>query len=284
MVLILLGASSPDLLHMAALLLIGAGAGLLGGLLGIGGGLVMIPAMVLLFGNSVYGENSFHLYKLAALSTAVVLSVPAVRQHARARAIVRPMLWGIVPLGLAGVVIGVGLARVFADEYTEILRRTFGVFMLLAVGANIWRRRRGDGGAESRDRCPVSTRRLRIGTIVGLPAGIIAGLLGVGGGVWAVPAQNYALGVRLPNAIANSACMIIGLAAGATVMQSLAIASLHDPLVPVRQAFWLALWLAPGAIVGGSIGGRLTHTLPVDLIRNVFYMLLAVTGLRLAVF
>jgi uncharacterized membrane protein YfcA len=280
----LLGAASPDLLHMAVLLLIGAAAGLLGGLLGIGGGLVMIPAMVLLLGDSVYGENSFHLYKLAALSTAVVLSIPAVRQHARARAIVQRMLWGIIPLGLVGVVVGVGLARVFADEYTEILRRTFGVFMLLAVGANIWRRWRGDGGAEHCDRCPLPTRRLRIGTIVGLPAGIIAGLLGVGGGVWAVPAQNYALGVRLPNAIANSACMIIGLAAGATVMQSLAIASLRDPQTPVHQAFWLALWLAPGAIVGGSIGGRLTHTLPVDWIRTVFYGLLVVTGVRLAVF
>lgn len=281
---ILLGAASPDPLQIAALLLIGTGAGLLGGLLGIGGGLVMIPAMVLLFGNSLYGENSFHLFKLAALSTAVVLSIPAVRQHARARAIVPTMLWGIIPLGLAGVVFGVGLARVFAHEYTEILRRTFGVFMLLAVGANIWRRRRGDGGAESRDHCPMPNRRLRIGTIVGLPAGIIAGLLGVGGGVWAVPAQNYALGVRLPSAIANSACMIIAVAAGASTVQSLAVASLHDPQVPVLQGFWLALWLAPGAIIGGSIGGRLTHTLPVDWIRNVFYALLVVTGLRLAAF
>ena len=283
----LLGASNPDLMQVVILLVIGSGAGVLGGLLGIGGGLVMVPAMVLLFGDAAdsrYGENSFHLFKLAALATAVVLSIPAVRQHARARAIVRPMIWGIIPLGLVGVVIGVGLARLFADEYTEILRRTFGVFMLLAVVANIWRRRRGAGGAESCDHCPMPNRRLRIGTIVGLPSGIVAGLLGVGGGVWAVPAQNYALGVRLPNAIANSACMIIGLAAGATVVQSLAVASLDDPLVPVGQAFWLALWLAPGAIVGGSIGGRLTHILPVDLIRNVFYVLLAVTGLRLAAF
>lgn len=287
MTLTLLGASNPDLVQVAILLVIGTGAGVLGGLLGIGGGLVMVPAMVLLFGDapdSRYGENSFHLFKLAALATAVVLSIPAVRQHARAQAIVRPMIWGIVPLGLVGVVVGVGLARVFAHEYTEILRRTFGVFMLLAVGANIWRRRRGAGGAERRDHCPMPTRRLLIGTAVGLPAGVIAGLLGVGGGVWAVPVQNYALGVRLPNAIANSACMIIALAAGATAVQSVAVASLDDPLVPVGQAFWLALWLAPGAVVGGSIGGRLTHTLPVDLIRNVFYVLLTVTGIRLAAF
>jgi len=119
---------------------------------------------------------------------------------------------------------------------------------------------------------------------VGLPAGLIAGLLGVGGGVWAVPAQNYLLGVRLPNAIANSACMIVALAAGASVVQGLAITDLQDPRASVWRGFWLAVWLAPGAMVGGRFGAKLTHRLPVHWIRNVFYVLLAITGLRLMLF
>jgi uncharacterized membrane protein YfcA len=277
--------ASPEASQLAALLLIGGGAGVLGGLLGIGGGLVMIPAMVLVFGDQLYGDNSFHLFKLAALATAVVLSIPAVWQHARARAVVPRLVRAIIPLGLIGVVLGVGLGRLFADEYTEILRRAFGAFMLLAVGANIWQRR-GRAAAEThgRDRCPSPTRWARIGAVVGLPAGLIGGLLGVGGGVWAVPAQNYLLGVRLPNAIANSACMIIALATGATVVQSLAIADLQDAQAPVWQGFWLAVWLAPGAMIGGPFGARLTHRLPVHWIRNAFYGLLILTGLRLLLF
>lgn len=274
--------ASPDVLQLIALLLIGIGAGVLGGLLGIGGGLVMIPAMVLVFGERVYGPNSFHLFKLAALATAVVLSIPAVRQHARAGAIVPRMLKGIIPLALVGSVLGVGLARLFADEHTEILRRAFGVFMLLVVGGNIWQvRRRAKGNVERRDRCPSASRWGLLGVVVGLPSGIISGLLGVGGGVWAVPSQHFGLGVRLPSAIANSACMIVALAAGAALLQSLAIAHMQDPALPVWQGWWLAVWLSPGAMVGGSIGGALTHRLPVDLVRKAFYALLVLTGLRL---
>ncbi|MFQ5805300.1 MAG: sulfite exporter TauE/SafE family protein [Phycisphaerae bacterium] len=283
-----LAVMSPDVSQLITLLVIGGGAGVLGGLLGIGGGLVMIPAMVLLFddfGDQVYGRNSLHLYKLAALATAAVLSIPAVRQHARAGAIVPAMLKGMIPFGLVGVVLGVGLGRLFADEYTAILRRAFGVFMLLSVVANVWQRRgRRRADSHGRDSCPSPNRWGRIGAVVGLPAGVIAGLLGVGGGIWAVPAQNYLLGVRLPNAIANSAGMIVGLAAGATVVQSLAIAHLHDAQVPVWQGFWLAVWLAPGAIIGGWFGAKLTHRLPAEWLRNVFHVLLILTGLRLIFF
>jgi len=276
---------NPGIIELVLLLLIGGGAGLLGGLLGIGGGLVMIPAMVLVYGDRVYGPNSFHLFKLAALATAVVLSVPAVRQHARAGAIVPAMLTGMIPLGLVGVVAGVWLARVFSDEHTEILRRVFGAFMLAAVGAHVWQlRQRPEAAGHARDRCPCATAWGRIGLIVGLPSGLIAGLLGVGGGVWAVPAQNYALGVRLRNAIANSACMIVALAAGATVMQSIALAHLHDPRATVWRGLWLAVWLAPGAMAGGSLGAVLTHRLPVRWLRNIFYVLLVITGLRLLLY
>lgn len=268
---------------MVALLLIGSGAGVLGGLLGIGGGLVMIPAMVLVFddfGSRPYGSNSLHLYKLAALATAVVLSIPAVRQHARAGAVVPAMLKGIIPLGLVGSVLGVALARLFADEQTDILRRAFGVFMLLVVASNVWQARRlGAAGDYGCDRCPVPTRWVRIGTTVGLPAGLISGLLGVGGGVVAVPVQHFLLGVRFPSAIANSACMIIALATGGTIAQAVAIGGMEGITVP--QGFLLAACLAPGAIVGGSFGAKLTHRLPVRWLRNGFYVVLVVTGLRL---
>jgi uncharacterized membrane protein YfcA len=279
---VLLAAASVEIAHLVELLLIGTVAGVLGGLLGIGGGLVMIPAMVLLFddfGNSPYGDNSLHLYKLAALATAAVLSIRAVRQHARAGAVVPQMVKGIIPLGLIGVVAGSCLSLLFADEYTEILRRTFGGFMLLSVGANVWQRwRRPRGDSTGPDRCPSPTRWARIGMVVGLPSGVIAGLLGVGGGVWAVPAQNYLLGVRLPNAIANSSCMIVALAAGGALVQSVTVANLGEP---IWKAFLLAACLAPGAALGAPFGARLTHRLPVDWVRNAFYVLLVITGLRL---
>ena len=271
-------AAGPDMLHLALMLLLGVVAGLLGGLLGIGGGLVMIPAMILLFGERLYGANSIHVYKLAALATAVVLSIPAVVAHARAGAVVPRMLVGIILFGLVGVGVGVGLGRFFADEHAALLRRLFGGFMLLSVAVSLWRRRLSsdDYGCKC---SPVASRWAVIGSVVGMPAGVIAGLLGVGGGVWAVPVQNYALGVRLPNAIANSACMIIALAAGASAMQSVAL-TYFDGVGPA-DGWWLAVWLAPGAVVGGWFGARLTHRLPVARVRTAFYILLLITGAKL---
>lgn len=277
-------AVGPDLSQVALLLVIGGVAGVLGGLLGIGGGLVMIPAMLLVLGNEAYGPNSFHLYKLAALAAAVILSIPAIRQHVRAGAIVGPMLKGIMPMGVLGVVLGVGVSCLFANGHTETLRRCFGAFMLVAVGGNLWQAARRRHALEFvvGGKSPVVRRWVRIGVIVGLPSGLIGGLLGVGGGVWAVPAQVHLLGVRLPNAIANSACMIIAIAVGGAITQSIAITDMRD--VAVWQGFWLAIWLAPGAILGGWVGASLTHRLPVPLLRNVFYVLLVVTGVKLLVF
>ena len=271
-------AAGPDMAHLVLLLLLGGLAGLLGGLLGIGGGLVMIPAMILLFGERLYGVNSIHVFKLAALGTAVVLSIPAIAAHARARAVVPRMLAGIILFGLVGVGVGVGLGRLFANEQAVLLRRLFGAFMLVSVAVNLWRRRKA-GEEYGRDHSPVASRWAVIGSIVGMPAGVIAGLLGVGGGVWAVPVQNYVLGVRLPNAIANSACMIIALAAGASAMQSVAL-TYFDGVGPA-DGWWLALWLSPGAVIGGWFGARLTHRLPVAHVRNTFYVLLVITGLKL---
>lgn len=263
------------------LLGVGALAGVLGGLLGVGGGIVMIPAMVIVLGD-LYGPDSFHAFKQAAISTSLVLSVTAIQRHREAGAIVYRMLPGIVPLALVGVLVGVLLASTMVGQYTAMLRRLFGGFLELVVVIYLyqeWQARRGV--VHLCDSCPMPGRRALIGMVVGLPAGIIAGLLGVGGGIWAVPSQRLLFGVRIRNAIANSACMILFVSAATSLGLSIHNARLgHEPSL-VASGWWLTLWLAPGALVGGWIGAGLTHRLPVRWLRYAFQALLAVTGVRL---
>lgn len=266
--------SLPQIVELFALGLL---AGLLGGLLGIGGGLVMIPAMLLLLGER-YGPNSLHVYKLAAIATTVALSIAAVRRHMRARAVHWAMVRAMMIAGVAGVVIGVAASLLFTHGQTHVLRRIFGAFMLVVVLANTLLTPARIGTlAQS---CPLSPRWRRLGALVGAPAGIMAGLLGIGGGVWAVPAQHVFFGVRLQVAIANSAATIIGVAAAAAVCQTLAVSRISglDP----RSGWFLALFLAPGAIAGAFLGATLTHRLPLKWLRHFFHALLAVTGLQLA--
>lgn len=265
--------------QLAVLPLIGVLAGTLGGLLGVGGGMIMIPAMVLLL-HEPYGPGSLHVFKLAALATAVVVSIPATLRHARAGAIATPLLYSMVPAGFVGAIGGVALAGLFAGQQTHVLQRIFGTFMVLFVAATVLQSRLV-GGPDRQwvNACPVPRRWVKISAIVGLPAGIIAGLLGIGGGLWAVPAQHLGLGVRLRTAIANSNCTIVLVAAVAAGAQAVSVANMGLP----RGAGWiLALCLAPGAVAGGWIGAAFTHKLPVGLLRNIFYIILLVTGLRMA--
>jgi uncharacterized membrane protein YfcA len=261
------------------LLAIGLVAGVMGGMLGIGGGLVMIPAMTILLGNR-FGLNSFHLYKLAAITTSIVVSIPAAIRHGRAHAVVCRIVWAALPLSVVGVLLGVASASRFSGESTRLLKQLFGGFLELVVAFNLyqtWRTAHGD--APWRDNCPVANRRMLIGLVVGLPSGIIAGLLGIAGGIWAVPAQHLLLSVRLRNAIANSTLMIVVVATVTAVTQSVAVGRMQG-LHPA-EGWQLVLWLAPGAVAGGWIGADLTHRLPTRWLRHAFHALLAITGFRL---
>ncbi len=315
------GLSAPQ---TAAMLGVGLLAGVLGGLLGVGGGLVMIPAMFLLLGQH-YGQNSFHLYKLASIAVSIVLSIPAALRHARAGAIVRGFVPPMAAGGLAGVVVGVAAAGLFTGPQTLLLRRAFGGFMLAVVAFHVYqtrlrgraaagaddpadkrdrrdlntadlttpgltapdlttpdRRENGAGGeraADRRESCPTARRKMLLATVVGAPAGLIAGLLGLGGGVWAVPAQYMGLGVQLRNAIATSACTIVFIALGTSVAQSVAVAAMAD--LSVAEGLLLAAMLAPGALLGGWLGAGLTHRLSTRRLRLAVDVLLVLTGMKL---
>lgn len=267
--------------HELALLAIGLFAGVAGGLLGVGGGIVMIPAMALILGDA-WGLDSFHAYNLAAITTAVVLSIPAAVRHTRAKAVVYSLLPAILPLALLGVLGGVGLSGMLVGEQTRTLKRIFGAFLELVVAISIFQEWRLTQGEPHLCRaCPMPTRRTLIGLLVGFPSGIIAGLLGVGGGIWAVPAQSLLLGIRLRNAIATSTFMIIFVAAVTSVTQSARLAQLPAD-TPLHHVAWrLSFWLAPGGLLGGWWGAGLTHRLPVRWLRYIFQAILALTGARL---
>jgi uncharacterized membrane protein YfcA len=274
----LLGGAELDLYLTTTLILIGLLAGVLGGLLGVGGGLVMIPAMLIVLGDH-YGPGSMHEYKLAALGAACVLSIRAARRHAQAGAIAFTLVPAITVGAVAGVAVGTALAGLFADEHTHVLRRLFGGFMLLVVASSLWRERLDHGAGPRRTSCPGPACRWQYACWVGLPSGVISGFLGIGGGVWAVPMQHFSFGVRLQNAIANSSCMIVAVAAAAAAAQSVAVGRM--PGLAVADGWILAAVLAPGALLGGGIGAALTHKINTRWLHQAFHILLTLAGLRL---
>ncbi|MCH7995426.1 MAG: sulfite exporter TauE/SafE family protein [Planctomycetes bacterium] len=270
-----------DSFLIIAMLLIGLFTGVVGGLLGVGGSIVMIPAMT-----EVLGPDQ-HLYQAAAMIVNFFVVVPAVYQHRKAGAIDMATVKRLVPLALIAVVCGVALSElaIFSGAGERYLRALFGGFLLLIVLRDLWslvRNRRSNqnsqGGATAGPTKSNPGDGWRRAAAVAVPTGLVAGLFGIGGGVLAVPLQRRLLGIPIRNAIANSAAVIVATSVIGGSVKNYAV--IIDGLDPYR-AFVLAAVLIPTAILGSLFGSRLTHKLPVKAIKAGFLVLLAVAAFRM---
>ena len=257
------------------LLPVGLVAGASGGLLGIGGSVVMIPAMVLMF-----GADRQHLYQSTAMIVNFFVVAPAAIRHAQARATFRPMTRLMIPSSIAGIVGGVLLSErpLFEGSGQGYLQIAFATFLGYVFVYNLWRLR-------SRRRMPPMTAadsaklsKTLIVMAVGLPAGLLGGLLGIGGGLFMVPAQQLFLKVPLPNAIANSATTILWSCVVGAVVKNAHLASHGQSW---GQAILMSLCLIPTAMAGSWITSARVHRWPVGVIRVAFAALLLYCGTRL---
>jgi uncharacterized membrane protein YfcA len=264
---------------MDTLILCGIGlvAGVLGGLLGVGGSVVMIPAMTEFFGPQQ------HLYQAAAMIVNFFVVLPAVYQHRRAGAIMGGMVRRMAPLAIAGVVVGVVASEwsVFHGAGQARLVMLFGVFLFVVAARNTLRIVRGGSRRiDTADPGDELGRGWRVGLAAGVPTGIVAGLLGVGGGTVCVPVQNRFLGIPIRNAIANSAATILALSLIGAAGKNYALHTQH-PEYTLTQSLHLAAALIPTAIAGSLLGSRLTHQLPLRALHIIFAAFLFIAGGRM---
>ncbi len=263
------------LLEFVTVTLIGLSAGLVGGMLGIGGSIIMIPALT-----EFLGPNQ-HLYQAAAMIVNFFVVVPAVIRHRRAGAIDLRSVMAMLPMAAVAVVIGVIVSErsIFQNEGEAYLRALFAAFVLTSAMIELYRLRRSDStnGANKSN----STRgpSLMIKGVVAIPVGLVAGLLGVGGGILAVPLQRRLLGLPIRTAIANSATIIIATSFIGAISKNY---SLIVDRGSDYGSLMLAATLAPLAIVGSWIGSHFTHRLPTRIVKTAFLALLIIAGTRLA--
>jgi uncharacterized membrane protein YfcA len=115
--------------------------------------------------------------------------------------------------------------------------------------------------------------------LLGLPMGLISGILGITGGVIEVPLQRYLAKMPLRNAIANSATLVFF----ASLVGSV-VALFHGTQIGSFE--WqtpvvMAIILTPGAWVGGRVGAWLTAVVPLNTLRWVYAVLMFVIALRM---
>lgn len=186
----------PGLLAMMVLLLaaIGAIAGVIAGLLGVGGGIVLVPAFFYAFTALGYGGPHLMQVCLAtSLATIIVTSMKSVRAHNRRGAVDWEILKGWAPWIAGGAVIGViaasGLKSVVLQGIFGVLGLTVGLY--LAFGRPEWR---------LGERMPRGAGRGVTGSVIGF----LSVLMGIGGGSFGVPLMTL-YNVPIHRAVATAA-------------------------------------------------------------------------------
>ncbi len=182
------------LLMVALLLAIGAFAGVIAGLLGVGGGIVLVPAFFYMFEHLGYGGPKLMQVCVAtSLATIVVTSLRSVLAHNRKGAVDWAILrlWapGIVLGAIAGVVVASSMKSVALQAVFGVLGLIVGVYM--ALGRSDWRL----GQA-----MPVGATRGVLSSLMGF----LSVLMGIGGGTFGVPLMTlYAMPIH--RAVATAA-------------------------------------------------------------------------------
>jgi uncharacterized membrane protein YfcA len=249
-----------DFALIVAFVALGAVVGFLAGLLGIGGGMTMVPLLTIVFAHQ--GFDPAHIVHLAvATATATILftSIASAREHHRHGAV----LWGVVAGMAPGIVLGSLIGpQIVSNMSTPLLATFFGVFIAVSATQTLL------------DRKPKPSRELpgRGGLFaVGSVIGLISSMVGAGGAFMSVPFMA-ACNVKLRNCVATSAALGLPVAIAGTI--SFIVAGLHQVGLPPWSIGYVyvpaLLAIVVGSVVCAPIGARATHRWPVKLLRRAF--------------
>ncbi|AEB07937.1 sulfite exporter TauE/SafE family protein [Desulfobacca acetoxidans] len=249
----------------------GAVAGILAGLLGIGGGLVIVPMLVFtLTWQGVPNEYIMHLALATSMASIIFTSVSSFSAHHRRGAV----HWLVVRRIALGIVLGTFLGACLASRLsTAYLKGVFVVFLYYMAYQLI------------ADRKPKPSRTLpgRLGMFaVGNGIGVVSALVGIGGGTLSVPFMLWC-NLTVHEAIGTSAAIGFPIAIAGTIgyiVNGWQVAGLPD--YSWGYVYLPALvGIVAASVLTAPLGVRLAHSLPVDKLKRVFAILLALVGTRM---
>lgn len=250
---------------IAELLVLGCFTGFLAGLLGIGGGMLMVPFMTFIL--SQRGVDAALGVKMAiatSMATILFTSISSVRAHHK-RGAVR---WDIVRTLAPGIVAG-GLlagAGVFALLKGTVLALVFAVFVGFSATQMLL-----DKKPKPTRQLPGTAGRVAAGGVIGF----MSGLVGAGGGFVSVPFMTWC-NVNMHNAVATSAALGFPIALANTVGYVVGGWSIENPLPGAFGYLWIAalVVIATSSVLFAPLGAKAAHAMNVRQLKRVFAFLL----------
>jgi uncharacterized membrane protein YfcA len=244
------------ILTAVLLVVVGLGAGTLGAMLGVGGGIIMVPVLTFL-GISPTQTASTSLF--AVTSTSVSSTV----EFARQKRIDYRLGTMMAAVAVPGAVIGAVLS---ADFTSESFRLYFGILLVLAGLYMLYR----SSIMKARDEKAPLHGSWRYAAVGGASfiAGVISSLFGVGGGIIFVPAMLVILGIGMYRAAATSQ-LILMITSVAGVLTHVALG---------HPDYFYAIALSAGAFVGAQIGARMSKSTKEAILNKMLSIALMAIG------
>ena len=253
-------------------------AGFLGSLLGLGGGIIIVPVLTLALGIDIRYAIAASLISIVATSSGAAASF--LKDH-----LTNLRLAVLLEVGtVCGAIVGFLLAKSINSQYLFIL---FGFFLLFS--ALMMLRKKGDHRAEAdhpwSEKLKLAGKytekngelihykiaSVPVGLFLMFIAGILSALLGIGSGIFKVMAMDNIMKIPMKVSSATSNFMI-----GVTATASAGAYFLRGDIRPE-----IACPVSVGIIVGSWIGARIMPKMPADTIRKIFVVVLSIVSVQM---
>jgi uncharacterized membrane protein YfcA len=263
------------LLPLALMLLAsGAFAGIIAGLMGIGGGLVLVPVLYHLL--DTVGVADGVRIKVAvgtSLATIVATAWSSASAHWRQGNVDSGFLKSYGPVIVAGVLLGSALAAYLKGPVLTVVFAVVACVLALqmALGNPDWK---------LGERMPGGLPKLAIGTVIGM----LSALMGIGGGTMTVPVMTM-FGSSVHRAVGTAAAM--GFLIGVPGALGFVVGGWGNPDLPPYSFGFVSLiglaLIVPTSVVCAPFGARLALRLDRKVLRRIFAVFLTITATRMLV-
>ncbi len=254
-------------------LAVGAVAGVLAGLMGIGGGIIIVPMLAFCFTRLNFPhEHIMHLALGTSLASIIFTSVSSFIFHHRRGAVHWDIVQRITPGIIVGTLAGAYIASLMT---TNSLKGFFGIF-LSYVALQLLRDKKPKASRE----LPGAAGMFGVGNVIG----VSSSLLGIGGGTLSVTFMIWC-NITVHHAIGTSAAIGFPIAIAGTV--GYIITGYHTSGLPTYSMGYIylpaLLGLVSASMLTAPLGVRLAHWLPVPKLKRVFAVLLLIAGVRMLI-
>lgn len=252
--------------NVLSFFLIGFLAGVVGGMLGMGGGVALVEVMHLFL------DFDIIFVRIVSLLSFAVISFSAFWRYRKYGLI----LWGVVnmliPSSILGVLIGAIIATRINQGVLEIIVAIYALFTGVIVLNQIW------SNPDEKEIYDLSQNGVNEATtsMIGVEMGFVSILTGISGGIISTPLQNSLLKLPLKNSIANT--IVTAVFCSITASAILLFSGLNNGDFVLGDVVFVTTFLIPGNLLGGQVGGFLTKSLGVNYVRAAFAIIAFLIG------